>query len=142
MNSWGRAFQSGNGSQVLGASPAYTTALFNGNTVAGRPCARYYRHFHSEQGKWIQNTGTKYDNNFISAVIYTETDPNVAYAQSDQCWLLDGLWMAGGNAPSLTASGINNRGDVVGEYTATGGIVYHSLNRANARAPLFHKDED
>jgi hypothetical protein len=30
---------------------------------------------------------------------------------------------AGGNAPSLTASGINNRGDVVGEYTATGGIV-------------------
>jgi hypothetical protein len=29
----------------------------------------------------------------------------------------------GGNAPSLTAFGINNPGDVVGDYTASGGII-------------------
>jgi hypothetical protein len=29
----------------------------------------------------------------------------------------------GGNAPSLAAYGINNRGDVAGEYTASGGII-------------------
>jgi hypothetical protein len=29
----------------------------------------------------------------------------------------------GGNAPSLAASGINNAGDVVGDYTAGGGVV-------------------
>jgi len=56
-------------------------------------------------GKWIQNTGTKYDNQYVSAIIYTETDPAVAYAQSDQCWLLEGLWMAGGNAPSVGLQG-------------------------------------
>ncbi len=29
----------------------------------------------------------------------------------------------GGSAPSLAASGINNAGDVVGEYTASGGTI-------------------
>ena len=85
------AYQSGSGAQVLGANPAFTNGLFNGNTVAGRPCARYYRHFHSEQGKWITGTGTKYDSNYISALAYTELDMNYAYAQSDWCWLMDGL---------------------------------------------------
>src|SRR5262249_7710811 len=56
MNTWGKAYQTGDGSGVLGAS--YTTAQFNGQNVAGRPCARYYRHFHSEQGKYITGTGT------------------------------------------------------------------------------------
>ena len=63
--------------------------------MAGRPCARFYRHFHSEQGKYIVGTGTKYDGNYIAALAYTELDPQYAYAQSDQCWALDGLWMAG-----------------------------------------------
>ena len=72
---------------------------------SGRACARYYRHFHSEQGKWIQNTGTKYDGHYISELVYTETDAAVAFAQSDQCWLLDGLWMAGGSAPSVGLQG-------------------------------------
>ena len=85
---------------------AVRPGVFQGTALtAGRTCARYYRHFHSEQGKWIQNTGTKYDNHYISELIYTETDPFVAYAQSDQCWLLDGLWMAGGNAPSVGLQG-------------------------------------
>ena len=88
------------------ASRRTVPGVFQGTALtAGRTCARYYRHFHSEQGKWIQNTGTKYDNHYISEVIYTETDPTVAYAQSDQCWLLDGLWMAGGNAPSVGLQG-------------------------------------
>ncbi len=89
------------------ANPPYTAGLFNGNPVAGRPCARYYRHFHSEQGKWITGTGTKYDNNYISAVAYTELDIKYAYAQSDLCWLLDGLWMSGGG-PSI---GLQGAGD-------------------------------
>src|SRR3954447_18630612 len=101
MNSWGQAYQTNSGAGVIGSTP-YGPGVFAGTALtSGRSCARYYRHFHSEQGKWIQNTGTKYDNNYISAVIYTETDPAVAYAQSDQCWLLEGLWMAGGNAPSV-----------------------------------------
>jgi hypothetical protein len=104
MNSWGQAYQTGHG-PVLG-STAYGAGVFQGTALtAGRPCARYYRHFHSEQGKWIQNTGTKYDGHYISELIYTETDPTVAYAQSDQCWLLDGLWMAGGAAPSVGLQG-------------------------------------
>jgi hypothetical protein len=105
MNSWGQAFQTNSGAGVLGVTP-YGAGIFNGTALtSGRTCARYYRHFHSEQGKWIQNTGTKYDNHYISEVIYTETDPTVAYAQSDQCWLLDGLWMSGGNAPSVGLQG-------------------------------------
>src|SRR3954452_12040796 len=107
MNSSGKGVQSGAGSGVLGATPAYTAGLFNGNPVAGRPCARYYRHFHSEQGKWITGTGTKYDNNYISAVAYTELDFQYSYAQSDLCWLLDGLWMSRGG-PSV---GIQGAGD-------------------------------
>jgi hypothetical protein len=103
MNTWGRAFQTGNGSGVLTTTP-YTDGLFNGQPVAGRPCARYYRHFHSEQGKWITGTGTKYDNNYISAVAYTELDFAYSYAQSDLCWLLDGLWMSGGG-PSVGLQG-------------------------------------
>ena len=40
------------------ASRPYGAGVFNGTALtSGRPCARYYRHFHSEQGKWIQNTG-------------------------------------------------------------------------------------
>jgi len=109
MNSWGQAYQTNSGAGVLGSTP-YGPGVFQGTALtAGRTCARYYRHFHSEQGKWIQNTGTKYDNHYISEVIYTETDPFVAYAQSDQCWLLDGLWMAGGNAPSV---GLQGPGDL------------------------------
>ena len=105
MNSWGQAYQTNSGAGVLGVTP-YGPGVFQGTALtAGRTCARYYRHFHSEQGKWIQNTGTKYDNHYISELIYTETDPTVAYAQSDQCWLLDGLWMAGGNAPSVGLQG-------------------------------------
>jgi uncharacterized protein YjbI with pentapeptide repeats len=105
MNSWGQAFQTNSGAGVLGVTP-YGAGVFNGTALtSGRTCARYYRHFHSEQGKWIQNTGTKYDGHYISEVIYTETDPFVAYAQSDQCWLLDGLWMAGGSAPSIGLQG-------------------------------------
>ena len=105
MNSWGQAFQTNSGAGVLGVTP-YGAGVFQGTALtAGRTCARYYRHFHSEQGKWIQNTGTKYDGHYISEVIYTETDPTVAYAQSDQCWLLDGLWMAGGTAPSVGLQG-------------------------------------
>src|SRR4051795_1058790 len=105
MNSWGQAYQTNSGAGVIGSTP-YGPGVFAGTALtSGRSCARYYRHFHSEQGKWIQNTGTKYDNNYISAVIYTETDPAVAYAQSDQCWLLEGLWMAGGNAPSVGLQG-------------------------------------
>jgi len=108
MNSWGQAYQTNSGAGVLGITP-YGPGVFQGTALtSGRNCARYYRHFHSEQGKWIQNTGTKYDNHFISELIYTETDPFVAYAQSDQCWLLDGLWMAGGNSPSV---GIQGAGD-------------------------------
>jgi hypothetical protein len=107
MNSWGKAFQTGDGSGVLGAAVPFTAGLFNGNPVAGRPCARYYRHFHSEQGKWITGTGTKYDNNYISAVAYTELDFQYSYAQSDLCWLLDGLWMSGGG-PSI---GLQGAGD-------------------------------
>ena len=102
MNSWGQAYQTGSGAGVLGITP-YGPGVFQGTALtAGRPCARYYRHFHSEQGKWIQNTGTKYDGHYISELIYTETDATVAFAQSDQCWLLDGLWMAGG-APRASA---------------------------------------
>ena len=105
MNSWGQAYQTNSGAGVLGITP-YGPGVFQGTALtSGRTCARYYRHFHSEQGKWIQNTGTKYDNHYISELIYTETDPTVAYAQSDQCWLLDGLWMAGGNAPSVGLQG-------------------------------------
>ena len=105
MNSWGQAYQTNSGAGVLGITP-YGPGVFQGTALtAGRTCARYYRHFHSEQGKWIQNTGTKYDGHYISELIYTETDPNVAYAQSDQCWLLDGLWMAGGSAPSVGLQG-------------------------------------
>jgi len=105
MNSWGQAYQTNSGAGVLGVTP-YGPGIFQGTALtSGRTCARYYRHFHSEQGKWIQNTGTKYDNHYISELIYTETDPTVAYAQSDQCWLLDGLWMAGGNAPSVGLQG-------------------------------------
>jgi uncharacterized protein YjbI with pentapeptide repeats len=105
MNSWGQAYQTNSGAGVLGVTP-FGPGVFQGTALtAGRTCARYYRHFHSEQGKWIQNTGTKYDNHYISELIYTETDPFVAYAQSDQCWLLDGLWMAGGNAPSVGLQG-------------------------------------
>ena len=108
MNSWGQAYQTNSGAGVLGVTP-YGPGVFQGTALtAGRTCARYYRHFHSEQGKWIQNTGTKYDNHYISELIYTETDPTVAYAQSDQCWLLDGLWMAGGTAPSV---GLQGAGD-------------------------------
>jgi hypothetical protein len=103
MNSWGRAFQTGSGAGVLTTAP-YDVGLFNGQPVAGRPCARYYRHFHSEQGKWITGTGTKYDNNYISAVAYTELDFKYAYAQSDLCWLLEGMWMSGGG-PSLGIQG-------------------------------------
>jgi hypothetical protein len=102
MNSWGKAYQTGSGAGVLGTP--YGDGVFNGGSVAGRSCARYYRHFHSEQGKWIQDTGTKYDNNYISALAYTELDFTYAYAQSDQCWLLDGLWMAGGG-PSVGLQG-------------------------------------
>src|SRR3954447_5554008 len=105
MNSWGQAYQTNSGAGVIGSTP-YGAGVFGGTALtSGRTCARYYRHFHSEQGKWIQNTGTKYDNHYISELIYTETDPPVAYAQSDQCWLLDGLWMAGGNAPSVGLQG-------------------------------------
>jgi hypothetical protein len=105
MNSWGQAYQTNSGAGVIGSTP-YGPGIFGGTALtAGRTCARYYRHFHSEQGKWIQNTGTKYDGHYISEVIYTETDPNVAYAQSDQCWLLDGLWMSGGSAPSVGIQG-------------------------------------
>jgi hypothetical protein len=105
MNSWGQAYQTNNGAGVLGVTP-YGPGVFMGTALTeGRTCARYYRHFHSEQGKWIQNTGTKYDNHYISELIYTETDPDFAYAQSDQCWLLDGLWMSGGNAPSVGLQG-------------------------------------
>ena len=106
MNTWGRAFQTGSGAGVLTTTP-YDVGLFNGNPVSGRPCARYYRHFHSEQGKWITGTGTKYDNNYISAVAYTELDFKYAYAQSDLCWLLEGMWMSGGG-PSI---GIQGAGD-------------------------------
>jgi hypothetical protein len=71
MNSWGRAFQTGSGAGVLTTTP-YDVGLFMGTALTGgRPCARYYRHFHSEQGKWITGTGTKYDNNYISDVSYT-----------------------------------------------------------------------
>ena len=105
MNSWGQAYQTGSGAGVLGITP-YGPGVFQGTALtAGRPCARYYRHFHSEQGKWIQNTGTKYDNHYISELIYTETDPNVAFAQSDQCWLLDGLWMARRQRPERRPPG-------------------------------------
>jgi hypothetical protein len=105
MNSWGQAYQTNSGAGVIGSTP-YGPGIFAGTALtSGRTCARYYRHFHSEQGKWIQNTGTKYDLHYISEVIYTETDPNVAYAQSDQCWLLDGLWMSGGSAPSVGIQG-------------------------------------
>ena len=106
MNSWGQAYQTNSGAGVIGSTP-YGPGVFQGTalTVGAGTCARYYRHFHSEQGRWIQNTGTKYDLHYISELIYTETDPNVAYAQSDQCWLLDGLWMAGGNAPSVGLQG-------------------------------------
>jgi hypothetical protein len=104
MNSWGRAFQTGSGAGVLTTTP-YTAGLFMGTALTGgRPCARYYRHFHSEQGKWITGTGTKYDNNYISAVAYTELDFTYSYAQSDLCWLLDGLWMSGGG-PSVGLQG-------------------------------------
>ena len=102
LNSWGRAYQTGVGAGVLGTP--FDAAQFNGQPVAGRPCARYYRHFHSEQGKWITGTGTKYDSNYISAVAYTELDFKYAYAQSDLCWLLDGLWMSGGG-PSVGLQG-------------------------------------
>jgi hypothetical protein len=106
MNTWGQAFQSGNGAGVI--PTPYGAGMYQGQPIAGgRPCARYYRHFHSEQGKWIQNTGTKYDNNYISAVAYTELDLAYAYAQSDLCWLLEGLWMAGGG-PGV---GIQGAGD-------------------------------
>lgn|GEM_PF-5912004 len=94
MNAWGRSFQTGNGQSVL--PTPYGQAQFNGASVQGRANARYYRHFHSEQGKWISNTGTKYDNNYISALAYTELDNDYAFAESDLCWLMDGLWMAGG----------------------------------------------
>ena len=105
MNSWGQAYQTNSGAGVLGITP-YGPGVFQGTALtAGRACARYYRHFHSEQGKWIQNTGTKYDGHYISELIYTETDASVAFAQSDQCWLLDGLWMAGGAAPSVGLQG-------------------------------------
>ena len=105
MNAWGQAYQTNSGAGVPGVTP-YGPGVFQGTALtAGRNCGRYYRHFHSEQGKWIQNTGTKYDNHYISELIYTETDPFVAYAQSDQCWLLDGLWMAGGSAPSVGLQG-------------------------------------
>jgi len=108
MNSWGQAYQTNSGAGVLGSTP-FGAGVFAGAAVtSGRPCARYYRHFHSEQGKWIENTGTKYDNHYISELIYTETDPTVAYAQPDLCWMLDGLWMAGGNAPSV---GLQGAGD-------------------------------
>jgi hypothetical protein len=101
MNAWGQSYQAGRWVNIPNVAD-YGPGVFQGTALAaGRPCARYYRHFHSEQGKWIQNTGTKYDNHYISELVYTETDASVAFAQSDQCWLLDGLWMAGGNAPSV-----------------------------------------
>ena len=101
MNAWGQSYQTGRWTNIPNVAD-YGPGVFQGTALtAGRPCARYYRHFHSEQGKWIQNTGTKYDNHYISELVYTETDASVAFAQSDQCWLLDGLWMAGGSAPSV-----------------------------------------
>jgi hypothetical protein len=104
MNTWGQAYQTGNGAGVI--PTPYGAGVFQGTALTGgRSCARYYRHFHSEQGKWIQNTGTKYDGHYISELIYTETDAAVAFAQSDQCWLLDGLWMSGGAAPSVGLQG-------------------------------------
>jgi hypothetical protein len=41
----------------------------------------------------------------------------------------------GGNAPSLSAFGINNAGDVVGEYTASGGVIDGFLKLAGG---AFH----
>src|SRR4051794_26933847 len=134
LNSWGRAYQTGDGSQVMGANPAYTTALFNGQTVAGRPCARYYRHFHSEQGKYITGTGTKYDGNYISALAYTELDMNYAYAQSDWCWLMDGLWMAGGG-PSV---GLQGPGDPNPGQGKNRLFAPDMIERWQDRIPTFH----
>ena len=134
MNSWGKAFQSGDGSGVLGANPPYTAAQFNGAAVPGRPCARYYRHFHSEQGKWITGTGTKYDSNYISAVAYTELDINYAYAQSDLCWLLDGLWMSGGG-PSVGLQGAGDPNPGQGNNRLMAPDI---IERWQDRVPTFH----
>jgi hypothetical protein len=133
MNSWGRAFQTGSGAGVLTTTP-YDVGLFNGNPVSGRPCARYYRHFHSEQGKWITGTGTKYDNNYISAVAYTELDPKYAYAQSDLCWLLDGLWMSGGG-PSIGLQGAGDPNPGQGKNRLFAPDI---IERWQDRIPMFH----
>ena len=71
----------------------------------GRPCARYYRHFHSEQGKWITGTGTKYDNNYISAVAYTELE-STTRTRSPIC---AGCWTACGCRAAARASACRAR---------------------------------
>jgi hypothetical protein len=133
MNTWGRAFQSGEGSGVI--PTPYGPGMFQGQPVAGgRSCARYYRHFHSEQAKWIQNTGTKYDNNYVSGIAYTECDVRYSFAQSDWCWLLDGLWMAGGG-PSV---GIQGPGDPNPGQGYNRLVAPDVIERWQDQIPTFH----
>ena len=119
---------------VLGATRRTPPACSTATRSPGRPCARYYRHFHSEQGKWITGTGTKYDNNYISAVAYTELDIQYSYAQSDLCWLLDGLWMAGGG-PSVGLQGAGDPNPGQGKNRLMAPDI---IERWQDRVPTFH----
>ena len=106
MNSWGQAFQTNSGAGVLGVTPYGAGHLPGHGAHRGPELRALLPPLPLRAGQVDPEHGDEVRRPLhLRGRSTRRPTRHVAYAQSDQCWLLDGLWMAGGTAPSVGLQG-------------------------------------